>query len=209
MTNRIFWSCLLLAGTAYGEIQTQHAFDSSIRFRWFEPLWHTRIRTKPTGGGLFQLRTGPIFQVNLTDRVILIGGYYYTREENDDGWRTTSRPFGGAEVSWGKPVEVEWRGLLERFAVSRDPDYFRLRNRVRISPPGRIAPYVGAELFVDAHGVRSVRYSVGLRRELREDFVIDFGYFFEDRRPMPAGERHMFGTSFHWRNKSRRVDPDF
>jgi hypothetical protein len=50
---------------------------------------------------------------------------------------------------------------------------------------------------------------VGLQRNFGNDIVADFGYFFEDRRPMPAGERHMFSTSFHWRNKTRRIDPDF
>jgi hypothetical protein len=62
---------------------------------------------------------------------------------------------------------------------------------------------------VDAKGLRSVRYSIGLKRALGKDFVAEFGYFFDDRRPTPAGERHMFSTSFHWHNKSRRIDPDF
>jgi hypothetical protein len=110
---------------------------------------------------------------------------------------------------WGRAVEVDWRSLIERFAIAPEPDYFRFRNRFRIVRPGDTAPYAGIEVFVDAHGLRSMRYSIGLRRGLGKDFVIEFGYFFEDRRPMPAGERHMFSTSFHWHNKTRRIDPDF
>jgi hypothetical protein len=175
-----------------------------------EVLWHFRVRTKPQGGGLFQIRTGPIFEIDLNERVTLIAGSYYTREQDVNRWRTVIRPFGGGEVMlWGRGVEVDWRSLLERFVVTQESDYSRFRNRVRISPPGRTAPYGAVEWLVDAEGLRSVRYSTGLRRTFGDEFVVDFGYFFEDRRPTPVGERHMFATSFHWRNKARRVDPDF
>jgi hypothetical protein len=200
---------VLLAGTAVGETQTQHAFDSSIAVGPFEPLWHFRVRTKPQGGGLFRVRTGPIFEWDLNERVTVIGGYYFTREQTQRSWATTHRPFGGSELAlWTRSIEVDWRSLLERFAEAGEPDYFRFRNRFRVSPPGATAPYAGVEMFVDADGVRSTRYSVGVRRTIGE-LIIDLGYFFENRRPTPAGERHMFSTSFHWRNKTRRIDPDF
>jgi hypothetical protein len=199
----------LLAGVASSEIQTQHAFDTSIDLGRLEPLWHLRLRTKPEGGGLFQVRTGPIFEFDLNQRFTLITGYYFTREREEREWTTTNRGFGGGEVMlWGRAVEVDWRSLLERFFVAGEPDYFRFRNRFRVSPPGVTAPYAGIEIFVDARGVRSTRYTAGMRHTIGE-FIIDFGYFFEDRRPGPAGERHMFSTSFHWRNKTRRIDPDF
>lgn len=208
--RRLIGSGLLLAGMASAEIQTQHVFDTSVKRGRFELLWHFRVRTKPEGGGLFQLRTGPIVEFDLNDRLTLIAGYYFTREQNEHQWTSINRPFAGGEVMiWGRAVEVDWRSLIERFANTHEPDYFRFRNRFRISPPGTTAPYVGVEVFVDAKGLRSIRYSAGLRRALGKDFIIEFGYFFEDRRPTPAGERHMFSTSLHWRNKIRRVDPDF
>jgi hypothetical protein len=203
------WTVLLLAGTATAEIQTQHAFDTSVRIGRFEPLWHLRVRTKPEGGGLFQVRTGPILEFDVHERVTLISGYYLIRQQNERRWTTISRPFGGGEISvWDRGAEVDWRSLLERFFVPGEPDYFRFRNRFRVSPPGITAPYAAVEILVDANGLRSTRYSAGVRRTIGE-FSVDFGYFFEDRRPTPAGERHMFSTSFHWRNKTRRVDPDF
>jgi hypothetical protein len=203
-------SGLLFAGILNAEIQTQHVFDTSLKHDQFELLWHFRVRTKPEGGGLFQLRTGPILEFDLNERITLIGGYYFTRQENEQHWITANRPFAGGEIElWDRAIEVDWRSLVERVVISHEPDYFRFRNRFRISPPGTTAPYVGVEFFVDAKGLRSTRYLAGVRRTLAKDYTIDFGYFFEDRRPAPAGERHMFSTSFHWRNKSRRIDPDF
>jgi hypothetical protein len=200
----------LLSGVASSEIQTQHAIDTSVAIGRIEPLWHLRFRTKPQGGGLFQVRTGPIFEYNLDSRVTLIAGYYFTREQEERRWTTTNRAFGGGELAlWGRSLEVDWRSLLERFVVSSDRDYFRFRNRFRVSPPGETAPYIGAEIFADARGLRSTRYSVGLRRNVAGKVIMDIGYFFENRRLSPAGDRHMISTSFHWRNKTRRIDPDF
>jgi hypothetical protein len=203
-------ACLLVSELASAETQTQHAFDTSVAHREFELLWHLRIRTKPEGRGLFQMRTGPILEIDLNDRVTLIAGSYFVRQQDENQWTTINRPFAGGEITlWPRVVEVDWRSLLERFVVTNEPDYFRFRNRFRISPVGRTAPYFGVEVFVDADGLRSTRYSAGLRRTLADDFIVDFGYFFEDRRPMRSGERHMFSTTFHWRNKIRRIDPDF
>ena len=208
LSRLLIW--LLLASAATAEIQTQHAFDTSFRMKQFEILWHFRVRTQPEGGGLFQVRTGPILEVDLNDRVTVLAGSYFTREREERHWTTITRPFAGGEVMvWGRAVEVDWRSVLERFIVADEPDYFRFRNRFRVSMRGDRAAYGGVEIFVDADGVRSTRYSAGLRRTFRGDFIIDIGYFFEDRRPNPLGERHMFSTSFHWRNKTRRIDPDF
>ena len=173
-------------------------------------MWHTRVRTTPEGGGLSQVRTGPILEVDLNDRVTVLAGSYFAREREEGQWASITRPFAGGEVMvWGRAVEIDWRSVLERFIVANDPDYFRFRNRLRVSMPGIRTAYGGVEIFVDANGVRSTRYSVGLRRTFRGNFIVDIGYFFEDRRPNPLGERHMFSTSFHWHNKTRRIDPDF
>jgi len=119
---------------------------------------------------------GPIFEFDVNNRLTLIAGYYFTREHNQSRWATINRPFGGGETMlWSRAVEVDWRSLLERFAIAHEPDYSRFRNRLRISRPGQTAPYAGVELFIDAKGLRSVRYSVRLRRALGKDFIVEFG----------------------------------
>lgn len=83
---------LLLAGAATAAVQTQHALDGSVGSGRFELLWHLRVRTKPQGGGLFQVRTGPIFEYDLSERATLIGGYDLTREQGERRWTTINRP---------------------------------------------------------------------------------------------------------------------
>jgi hypothetical protein len=93
---------LLLAVGATAENQTQHVFDTSVKHGRSELVWHFRLRRKPEGGDLFQVRTGPIFEFDVNERLTLIGGYYFTREQNEDRWKTINRPFGGGEIMlWG------------------------------------------------------------------------------------------------------------
>jgi hypothetical protein len=111
-------------------------------------------------------------------------------------------------AAWARKLEVDVRSMLERHFVISGRDYTRFRNRVRISPPGSTAPYIGVEVFVDADGLRSMRYSAGIRRTIAEELLVDIGYFFEDRRPGADPDRHVLGTTIHWRDKSPRLDPD-
>lgn len=108
---------------------------------------------------------------------------------------------------WNRGIEVDARMLVERFAAHHEPDFTRFRNRLRLSPSMKTAPYVGVEVFADAAGWQKMRYSAGWRLSPSEEIILDFGYFFEEGR---AGipNRHMIGTSIHWRNKSVRIDPD-
>ena len=118
--------CLLFLEIASAEVQTQHAFDTSVTLKNPRSLWHFRLRTEPEGGGLSQIRTGPIFEFDLNDRVTLIAGSYFTREQDEFRWAVIDRPFAGGEfMLWGRGVEVDWRSLLERFVMTHEPDYFR------------------------------------------------------------------------------------
>ena len=194
---------------AQTELQTQHVFDSSVAIGPLEPLWHIRVRTTPEGGGVAQIRTGPIFNFDVHDRATLIVGYYYTRAKEKGFWSTTHRCFGGMEgVLWNRKVEIDGRSLIERHARVSGPDFTRFRNRIRITPPGQTAPYGGVEIFVDAGGLRSVRYSTGLRRKFAENVFVDIGYFYEDGRSPAVPNRHMIGTTLHWRDRSTRIDTD-
>lgn len=199
-------ACLTLI---HAEIQTQHIVDSSVKVGPVEPLMHVRLRTTPEGGGIAQVRAGPILYFDLRERATLLGGYYYTREKDDNVWNTTHRSFGGVELAaWKRKAEVDFRSLVERHTVIAAPDYTLFRNRIRISPAGKTAPYIGVEAFVDVHGLRSMRYSGGLRREITEELILDFGYFYENRHPRAGSDRHMLGTTIHWRDKSPRLDTD-
>jgi hypothetical protein len=170
---------------------------------------HLRVRTTRQGGGVAQVRFGPIFNFEPHERAILIGGYYYTREKEERSWTTTHRSFGGLEVAvWKRAVELDVRSLVERHAIASAPDYTLLRNRLRISPPGATAPYIGVEAFTDADGLRSMRYSAGVRRTLKDELIVDIGYFYENRRAGTGSDRHMIGTTVHWRDRSRRLDTD-
>jgi hypothetical protein len=193
---------------AHGEVQTQHIMDTSVKMGPLEPLWHFRVRTTPQGGGVSQVRTGPILNFDVHKRATLIGGYYYTRAKEERSWSTTHRAFTGVEVSaWDRKIEIDVRSMVERHFVISGRDYGLFRNRVRISPPGSTAPYIGAEVFVDADGLRSMRYSTGIRRTITEDLLVDIGYFYENRRSGDP-DRHMLGTTIHWRDKSTRLDGD-
>jgi hypothetical protein len=206
----IIRSLLCLTSFAvWAEVQTQHIVDTSLAIGPVEPLWHFRVRTTPQGGGVSQIRTGPILNFDVHSRVTVIGGYYYSRAKEEDSWKITHRAFGGVEaVAWKRKAEVDVRSLLERFTVISAPDYSRFRNRIRVSPAGATAPYAGLEVFVDATGLRSLRYSAGIRREITDELIVDFGYFYEHGRSSAVSNRHMFGTTIHWRDKSTRIDAD-
>ena len=201
----LFSVCL----TGQGQLQTQHIFDSSAAIGPVEPLWHVRIRTTPEGGGVAQIRIGPILNFDVHDRATVIAGYYYTRAKEEGFWSTTHRSFGGVEgVLWNRKVEIDGRSMLERHALASKPDFTRFRNRIRITPPGSTAPYAGVEVFVDAAGLRSVRYSAGLRRTTTENLIVDIGYFYENGRSPSVANRHMVITTVHWRDRSTRIDAD-
>ena len=103
---------------------------------------------------------------------------------------------------------MDARSLLERFVEVSAPDYTRFRNRVRISPPGATAPYVSVEALFDADGLRGMRYSAGIRRTITDELSFDIGYFYENRRPGASPDRHVIGTTIHWRDKKTRLDTD-
>lgn len=203
--------CLLsfVCFTVSAEVQTQHILDSSVKIGPFEPLWHFRVRTTPEGRGLAQIRMGPIFNIDVHKRGTLIVGYYYTRAKQEAFWSTTHRSFGGVEgVLWNRKVEIDGRSLIERHVVLPGADFTRYRNRIRLTPPGNSAPYTGVEFFMDADGLRSIRYSAGLRRKVAENLSVDIGYFYEDGRSPAVSNRHMIGTTVHWQDRSTRIDTD-
>lgn len=83
-----------------GEVWSWHAVDVTIlKTSRAEVLLHGRLRTGRTFGTLQQGRTGAIAKFGLPVSGVLIGGYYYGKEEDSaQDWQNLHRIFGGVEV---------------------------------------------------------------------------------------------------------------
>lgn len=198
--------------TSSSVTETQHALEATLALTpKLEVLFHSRLRTQPSSLGLYQGRIGPIFDYNLTERLSLLGGYYYTLQADAErDIRGRHRFFGGAEVAAVRRGRnsVDARTLTERF-TGAGSDFTRNRNRVRWSYKAKISPYVSGELFVDAKGWRSTRISGGVRYKVARFADVDFGYFYEPRRSDLGPYRHMFLTGIHFgRAPTKRANPD-
>ncbi len=210
--RRVFISFALLSLGA-AEPETQHGFDCTLPLarRW-EVLLHARMRTQPGGLGFYQVRGGPVFSFDVSPRLALIGGYYYTQQEViDRDFIGGHRYFGGAEGRlWdGRRAVLDARGLAERFDPDEARGFARYRTRLRLSAKSTFAPYASIEPFFDRQGWRAARFAAGLRWNLAGPWEVDTGYFYEERRARIGFDRHMFMTSLHFRKRpGKRGDPD-
>lgn len=194
------------------EVETQHAFDITLPLQpRVELVLHSRIRTQPDNLGFYQVRAGSILSWRIQPRVAVIGGYYYTQQEQiDNDFIGGHRPFGGGEILIleARRFSLDQRLLAERFLSDGPSDFSRYRFRTRASAKGSFAPYTTYEFFADAEGWRSARYSGGVRWTALPVLQLDFGYFYEHRRANVGPNRHMWITSIHLTRSSRRADPD-
>lgn len=195
------------------DVETQHALDASFPLtKRLDVLLHTRFRTTTAGRGLYQARGGPVFSFEVSERLSLLGGYYFsTQEARDNDFFAGHRLFGGAEGTlWGsRRVSLELRGIYERFLPESEPNYNRYRTRTRVTWKGRWSPYVSSEFFFDDMGFRSARYAGGVRWKATPSVQLDFGYFFEERAARIGFDRHMIMTSIHFRKRPKGpADPD-
>lgn len=203
----------LAAGQSRGaDTETQHGFDVSLPLRSnVNVLLHSRVRTRPRDLGFYQVRTGPIVTWDWTSRVAVLGGYYFARQENIDfDFLSGHRAFGGAEVNLAGNgrAELDARAVYERFLPDEARDFNRYRFRQRLSGKARAAPYASHEVFLDAHGWRSSRFSGGVRWKAARYLELDAGYFYEARRNNIGRDRHMWITSVHIKRSLKRGDPD-
>lgn len=195
------------------EFETQHALDITLPVKpKFELILHSRIRTQPEGLGFYQFRAGPILSWDIRERVTLLSGYYYARQERkvDNDFIGGHRLFAGGEivVVETRRFSLDQRFLTERFLPDAADDFNRYRLRSRLSAEGSMAPYTSHEFFLDARGWRSNRHSAGIRWSLLPALQIDLGYLYEHRRADVGPSRHMLLTSIHLKKSSRRADPD-
>lgn len=195
-------SCLLAV------TETQHAFEFALPIREKLSLnLHSRIRTEPATRGYYQVRFGPVFTYRWKPQFALVSGYYFGRQQAEDGdFVGGHRWFGGGESTlrrWSRS-ELDTRALLERFGPRNANDFTRYRGRLRWSARGRVAPFASQELFADRHGFRTIRLAAGLRLQLSEQVQAELGYFFEPRRREVGPYRHMWTTLLHFRQRSPR-----
>jgi hypothetical protein len=207
-TARIAVLVVCLSTGALAEVkETQHAFEFVFRpTSKLEVTAHQRTRTQPTGLGVSQIRGGGIAEYFVNPRFSFHTGYYRQFQATDHDWSSrTHRIFAGAAgrlARWER-AQLEGRSSVERWINSRDPAFTRFRNRLRIGTNGKTGPYATAELFIDSHGWRSVRYGGGLRWRASESVDLDMGYFYESRRIELGQARHVWQTAIRFRNVSR------
>jgi Protein of unknown function (DUF2490) len=203
-----------LAAPAWAaELETQHGFDATLPLKAdLDLVLHARIRTQPSGLGLYQIRTGPIVSWKATPRFAPIAGYYFSQQESREReFLSGSRIFGGAESALArkKKATLDGRIVFERFLPGGSPDFNRYRLRTRLSANSTVAPYAAQELFLDAKGWRSTRLSTGVRWSLSRSFQVDAGYLYEFRRLDIGGNRQIFLTSIQFkRSAAATSDPD-
>ncbi len=195
-----------------GEIWSWHAVDVTVlKTSRAEVLLHGRLRTGRSFGNPQQGRTGAISKFGLPVRGVLIGGYYYGKEEDSaQDWQNLHRIFGGVEIPVfrNRGLSVDTRGLVERFFVPDDAQFTRYRHRLRLRTGRRLGPYVSTEWFFDAAGYLSGRYSAGIRWQYGESGTLESGYLYDARRPGIGEPRHVIVTQFTldrpWRGRSLR-----
>jgi len=197
---------LWLTHSLFAVTETQHAFEFSARIAEKVSLnLHSRFRTEPAAQGIYQIRFGPMVTYRWKPKLSLIGGYYFGRQQAEDGdFVGGHRWFGGGESMLRRRPrwEVDVRGLIERFGPRNASDFTRYRGRVRWSARGKIAPFTSQELLADQSGFRSVRLAAGVRFQVSQQVQAEVGYFFEPRRRDVGPNRHMWTTLIHFRQRS-------
>lgn len=171
---------------------------------------HTRVRTYNNSSNFFQFRTGPILIHQFKPRIVGLAGYYYM---NQDG---SSRPNRLIHRFWagpqfrvldGRKWAIDTRHLAERFAVIRNSDYTRIRNRAMlIYRSGAFLPFASFEALVQ-NGNWYERHAVGLQINTRRalNYAISYEY-----RASPTGPGiHLIATTIQfraWRHGPPHID---
>ena len=190
---------LLVTKTRAAEIQADGAIDTRIGLaRKWDVLVHNRSRVRAKQNDWYDISIIPLFRFQATDTVQLIAGAFLSRLEYPDGWKNVGRPFLAVEprLIRKERFAVSSRSAYERFFIFRGADYNRYRQRFRVTRDGLWAPYASAEGFYTNHGWATTRYGAGLKRNLGKRDSIEFGYWYETKRFIGPGARHMFLTTF-------------
>jgi len=169
-----------VSGLLAADLETQNVFEVSVPVSGrTELIAHSQVRTADYLRDLFQVRGGAIVNYRLRPRLTLIGGDYYVEDEAPRRWRATNRLFGGIGLAFRRKVTIETRTLAERHFRIEGPDYWRLRQRVRVVLPLRLSPYFSAEYLTRVRRLDSGRFLAGIRPSLGENlqFELAGGYY--------------------------------
>ncbi|MCW5978891.1 MAG: DUF2490 domain-containing protein [Bryobacteraceae bacterium] len=193
-----FVPLLLLATRVGAEVQADGAIDARIGLsRAWDVLVHNRARVKAAQNDWYDVSSVPIFRYQATRDVQFSAGAFLSRTEYKGGWKNVFRPTVSLERTWrGEHFALGARTGYERFFIFRGLDYNRYRERLRFSRNGRWSPYAGTEAFFTDHGWATTRWGCGVKRNLGRRDAIEFGYWYETKRFMGPGIRHMFVTTF-------------
>ena len=210
MARRLLLALMLLAGPASAaELQAEGAVDTRIGLsrRW-DVILHNRARVKATENHWFDVSLVPIVRFQAHPNVTVMAGHFLTRQDSPEtGWKNVYRPFGGLEaVLRREPFDLASRTLFERFCVIGGRDSNRYRHRFRLIGNGTMTPYASIEFFFSNDGFLNTRYGAGVRKNLHGRHGIEFGYWYETRKLVEGGIRHMIVTTFHFNFKGLAPD---
>ena len=179
-----------------GEIWSWHAVDATVlNTSKTAVTLHGRLRLGR--GTVQQGRAGVIAKIDILRGAILIGGYYYGKEEDSaEDWRNFHRLFIGMEMPFLRShgLRLDTRGIVERFFVADRQQFSRYRHRIRLRTERRLGPYVSSEWFFDADGYLSGRYGAGVRWKYAESVAFEIGYLYDVRRQGIGEPRHVIVT---------------
>jgi len=201
MNRCLLVALLLVRCTApAAELQAEGAVDTRIGLgqRW-DVILHNRARVHATTGEWFDVSLVPIFRYRAHPRVRVLAGHFFTGYDfEESGWSREHRPFFGAEAALPREhFTLASRTLMERFFLPERSDFNRYRQRFRIIGRHSLTPYGNVEFFMDARGLRTVRYGTGVRKNLGKLHGIEFSYWYETAKLTGGGVRHVIVMTFH------------
>jgi hypothetical protein len=161
---------------------------------------HTRVRTYDNATSFFQFRAGPILIHQFKPRVVGLAGYYYMIQDGPSpANRLIHRFWAGPQfrVIDSRKWAIDTRHLAERFAVVRDRDYTRVRNRAMlIHKNGALQPFASFEALVQ-NGDWYERHAVGLQINTHSALSYTISY---EYRASPTGPGiHLIATTIQFR----------
>lgn len=197
---RLLAFVLLLARSGLpAELQSDGAIDVRVglRQRW-DVLVRNRARVRSASNDWYDVSIVPIFRYQWRPNIQLAAGAFFSWFEypNND-WQRVFRPLVAIEPTlFRKPVTLALRTQYERYLITERADFNRYRQRFRVSR-GRVwSPYGSIEFFFTNRGYATTRYGAGLRRNIQKRDSVEFGYWYESRKLLDHGIRHMVSMTF-------------
>lgn len=167
----------------------------------------TQFRTENRMRDFTQGRVGPQIRYALHPKVTLLGGYYFTEVDGDNGepWANAHRLFTGAET----PIQVgqgrlSFRGMLERYFGGDGTPEYRYRGQASYRRSmGPFTPMGSTETFFNAHGYMAQRVQGGVRLPAMGRFLLDVTYLYDFRSEQFGGRRQVIYSTLRIRGREK------